>query len=136
MRFIFPLFILAYSLAAAEPGETVFENHCAKCHVKELGRAETLRRLGTLKAPPMIEVSNRLKSHIMIKGGDEDVHRGVVIAFIKHYVEYPDIMIGMCNPGAMERFGEMPSLKGKLSETEKQAVAEWVYDHFEGKKFE
>jgi mono/diheme cytochrome c family protein len=135
MRLTLFVFILFGSLAA-EPGEALFDNHCAKCHVREISKAETLRKLGTLKAPPMIEVSNRLKSHIMIKGGDEDVHRGVVIAFIKHYIEYPDIMIGMCNPGAMERFGEMPSLKGKLSDTEKQVVAEWVYDYFENKRFE
>jgi hypothetical protein len=29
----------------------------------------------------------------------------------------------------------MPSLKGKLNEDEKQAVAEWLYDRYENVKF-
>jgi len=36
---------------------------------------------------------------------------------------------------AVDRFGVMPSQKGKLSEEELQTVAEWIYDYFEGKKF-
>ncbi len=116
-------------------GEKVFEQQCARCHMKEISRADTLQRLDQLKAPPMIEVSGQLKRSIMIKDGDEDIHRAVVTAFIKHYIENPDIMYSMCNPGALDRFGQMPSLKGKLTEEEKQAVAEWVYDYYEGKLF-
>ncbi len=32
----------------------------------------------------------------------------------------------MCNTGAIEKFGTMPSLKGQLKEDEKQAVSEWL----------
>ena len=41
----------------------------------------------------------------------------------------------MCHAGALERFGTMPSLKGKINEEEKQAVAEWIYDRYEGIEF-
>ncbi len=123
-------------LFAEVSGEQVFDAKCASCHVKSISRAETFKMLDKLKAPPMVEVANQLKSHIIIKGDDEDLHRAVVIAFVKHYIENPDIMISFCNPGALDRFGTMPSQKGKLSEEEKQAVAEWLYDFYEGKRFE
>lgn len=137
MKVLIYILILSISLFASEAGEEVYENHCSKCHIKEsVNKAQTVKRVKTLKAPPFIEVSNRLKEQITIKSKDEDIHREVVIAFIKHYIENPDMMIGMCNPGAFERFGEMPSLKGKLSDEELQAVSEWLYDNYEGKKFE
>ena len=41
----------------------------------------------------------------------------------------------MCHLGALDRFGVMPSLKGKLTEEERQAVAEWVYDRYNGVAF-
>jgi hypothetical protein len=136
MRTLLFLLLLSGLLTASDLGEKTFEKHCAKCHIKVISKEETLKRLNSLKAPPMIEVAGQLKSHIMIKGDDEDIHRAVVIAFVKHYIENPDIMISMCNPGALDRFGQMPSLKGKLTDDEKQAVAEWLYDYYEEKKFE
>jgi mono/diheme cytochrome c family protein len=137
MKLSFYFLILSLSLFASENGEKVYEKHCSKCHIKEsVSQAQTVKRMGNLKAPPFIEVSNRLKEQIVIKSGDEDIHREVVIAFIKHYIQNPDMMIGMCNPGAFERFGEMPSLKAKLTDQEMQTVAEWLYDNYEGEKFE
>jgi hypothetical protein len=41
----------------------------------------------------------------------------------------------MCTGVALEKFGLMPSLKGKISEEELNAVAAWVYDYYVGKKF-
>lgn len=84
----------------------------------------------------MLEVSNRLKENVVIKDDDDDVKRRVIIAFIKDYIEHPSVQYSMCHPMALERFGTMPSLKGKLTEEEKQAVAEWVYDRYEGIKFQ
>lgn len=136
MRFLLGMSLCVLSLFGSDnDGEVLFEKNCAQCHIKEISKEQTLKNLDTLKAPPMIEVSHQLKEMIRIKNKDTDVHRGVVVAFIKHYIQNPDIMIGMCNPGAMERFGEMPSLQGKLSEEEREAVAKWVYDYYEGKKF-
>lgn len=137
MKFFIYILIISTSLVASEAGEEVYEKHCSKCHIKEsVNKAQTVKRINTLKAPPFIEVSNRLKEQIVIKSGDEEIHREVVVAFIKHYIENPNMMIGMCNPGAFERFGEMPSLKGKLTSKEIQDVSEWLYDNYEGEKFE
>lgn len=40
------------------------------------------------------------------------------------------------NPLALEHFDVMPSQKGKLTETQKQAIAEWTYDRYEGVEFQ
>lgn len=131
------LTILIFSLLAqASEGYQVYRQKCSSCHVELMSRSEALKNLKQLKAPPMIEVSNRLKENIVIADGDGDIKRRVVIAFIKDYIVNPDLMYSMCNPGALETFGVMPSLKGKITEQERQNVAEWVYDRYQNVKFE
>lgn len=111
-------------------GYSVYQKNCMQCHVEMMEKKEVIKVLHTLKAPPMVEVSNRLKENIIIADEDEDVKRRVTIAFIKDYIENPSVQYSMCHPMAIEKFGIMPSLKGKLSEDEKQAVAEWIIDRY------
>jgi len=113
----------------------VYQKHCMKCHAELMEKKEVLNVIHTLKAPPMNEVSNRLRENIVITDDDDDVKRRVTIAFIKDYIENPSIQYSMCHPMAIEKFGIMPSLKGKLSETERQAVAEWIIDRYNGIAF-
>lgn len=134
MKSITLITLTAISLMGAD-GYKVYKDNCMKCHVEVMTKNEALKSFKTLKAPPMIEVSNKLKSNIQTKDEDIDVKRRVVIAFIKDYIDNPSIQYSMCEPMALEHFGVMPSLKGKLNEKQKQAVAEWIYDHYEGKSF-
>jgi len=133
------LLMVGVSLVAAEQkvdGEKVFEKVCASCHIKMITKEETKKIFDTVKAPPMVEVSNQLKNNIKIVDDiDDDIHRAVVIAFIKDYVIYPHMDKAMCEAFALETFDLMPSLKGKMSEEELNAVAAWVYDFYVGKKF-
>jgi len=117
-------------------GYGVYQKHCMKCHIEMMEKKEAIKHFSTLKAPPMVEVSNRLKENVIIADEDTDVKRRVIIAFIKDYIENPSVQYSMCNPMAIEKLGIMPSLKGKLSEAERQAVAEWVYDRYEKIRFE
>lgn len=117
-------------------GYSVYQKHCMQCHVEMMEKKEVVKHLHTLKAPPMIEVSNRLKENIIIADEDEDVKRRVIIAFIKDYIENPSVQYSMCHPMAIEKFGIMPSQKGKLNEEEKQAVAEWIIDRYKGVRFQ
>ena len=127
------------SLVSAEQtidGEKVFDKVCASCHVKMITSSETKKIFKTLKAPPMVEVSGQLKKNIkIVEDIDDEIHRAVVIAFIKDYVMYPHLDKSMCQAMALERFDLMPSQKGKLSEAELNAVSTWVYDFYVGKKF-
>lgn len=134
MKSITLITLTAMSLMGAD-GYKVYKDNCMKCHVEVMTKNEALKSFKTLKAPPMIEVSNKLKSNIQTKDEDIDVKRRVVIAFIKDYIDNPSIQYSMCEPMALEHFGVMPSLKGKLNEKQKQAVAEWIYDYYEGKSF-
>ena len=133
------LFAAAAALLGAEEnidGEKVFDKACASCHIKMITAEETKKVFKTLKAPPMVEVSGQLKKNIkIVEDIDDEIHRAVVIAFIKDYVFYPHLDKSMCQAMALERFDLMPSLKGKLSEEELNAVSAWVYDFYVGKKF-
>lgn len=122
-------------LLVGADGYGIYQKHCMRCHVEMMEKQEVLKKLHTLKAPPMIEVSNRLHENIIIADDDDDVKRRVTIAFIKDYIDNPSVQYSMCHPMAIEKFGIMPSQKGKLSEEEKQAVAEWIIDRYKGVKF-
>jgi hypothetical protein len=117
-------------------GYEVYKKNCQTCHVEMMQKSEALKNLSKLKAPPMVEVSNRLKENIIIKDEEEEIHRHLFILFVKDYIVNPKIDNSMCHVGALEKFGTMPSLKGKISEKDRQAVAEWLYDRYENVKFD
>jgi len=127
------LLLTTLSLFAVD-GYEVYKSTCAACHVEMITKAETLKTFNKLKAPPMVEVSRQLKDTIMIKGDDDEVHRFVTIAFIKEYIKNPSLDYFICNAGAVDHFGIMPA-QPQLSDAERQAVAEWIYDRYEGVEF-
>jgi len=132
---LLPLLLLANEADALKAGQKIFDKTCSVCHVELLDKETALKTFKTLKAPPMNEVAIQLKTNIIIKDDDDDVHRAVVIAFIKDYIKYPELAKTMCNPGAVDRFGVMPSQKPDLSEEQISAVATWLYDRYEGIEF-
>jgi len=126
--------ITASSLFAVD-GYDVYKKNCMVCHVEMMSHKDALKNLNKLVAPPMVEVSERLKENIQTTDEEDDVNRYLFILFVKDYIVNPNLDNSMCNSGAIEKFGTMPSLKGKLKEEEKQAVAEWLYDRYENTKF-
>ncbi|MEA2110769.1 MAG: c-type cytochrome [Campylobacterota bacterium] len=130
------LLLIAGAVVSAADGYEVYKKHCMSCHVEMISVKETKRTFKTLKAPPMVEVSNKIKENIIVKDDDEDIHRHLVTLFIKDYIENPALDYSMCHAMALERFGVMPSLKGKLNSDEINAVAEWIYDRYEDVKFQ
>ncbi len=137
MRFVI-LFFIGFSALFGVEGKSVFEKNCAACHIGEpIKKVEFLKRIKSVKAPPMIEVSHRLKDTIQINPhneNEEDIHRFAVIAYIKEYVKHPSFDYYMCDDAAVSRFDVMPAIK-HLSDEELQAVAEWIYDYYEDKEF-
>lgn len=125
--------LLASTLFAAD-GYEVYKNNCMVCHVEMMTPQEILKNMSKLVAPPMVEVSSRLKENIQTTDEEDDVNRYLFILFVKDYIVNPNLDNSMCNSGAIEKFGTMPTLKGKLKEEEKQAVAEWLYDRYENTK--
>lgn len=134
MKLFWILAMTGYTLLGAD-GYGIYQKHCMQCHVEMMEKQEVVKHIGSLKAPPMVEVSNRLKENVLIADDDNDVKRQVIVAFIKDYIQNPSVQYSMCHPMAIEKFGIMPSLKGKLSDDERQAVAEWIYDRYSGIAF-
>ncbi len=132
---LLPFALLADEDATLLAGQKVFDKVCSACHIEIIDKKTALKTFKTLKAPPMNEVANQLKNNIIIKDDDDDVHRAVVIAFIKDYIKYPELSKVMCNPPAVDKFGIMPSQRPHLSEEEINAVSTWLYDRYEGVDF-
>jgi pantothenate kinase len=133
------LLLLLISGLFAVDGEEVFKKNCTACHFGMITMAEFKPqfRAGNVKAPPMVEISNRLKQTITINAKNdnvEEIHRFTVIAFIKEYLKHPSWDYFACDMAAINRFKVMPA-QTHLSEEESQAVAEWIYDYFEDKEF-
>jgi len=100
-----------------------------------ISKKELIKNIASVKAPPMVEVSSRLKENIKTTDEEDEVDRHLFILFVKDYIINPNLDFSMCNPGALERFGTMPSQKGKINADEAQAVAEWIYDRYEDIEF-
>ncbi len=132
---LFSLILFADDDANLKAGQKVFDKVCSSCHVELLDKKTALKKFKTLKAPPMNEVAQQIKTNIIIKDDDDDVHRAVVIAFIKDYIKHPELAKVMCNPPAVDKFGLMPSQKSILSEAEIDSVSTWLYDRYEGVDF-
>ena len=136
MKKILVIFSLVSSLFAVD-GQKVFQENCTACHIGMISKADFMKQFKDVKAPPMVEISNRLRNTIQINAkneNEEDIHRFAVISYIKEYLKHPSFNYYMCNDSAISRFDVMPA-QDHLSEDELQAVAEWIYDYFEDKEF-
>lgn len=124
--------IISVSFAGelSDKGYEVFRKTCSACHVErvspeKLARIRKVVKSGgkpPLKAPPMSEVSARVKKFYP----EEDKF----VEFVKDYITNPSREKGVCLPMAYKIFGVMPPIGRTLSEEEKEAVAFWLYHNF------
>lgn len=133
-KILFSTLLLGIPLFAID-GYDVYKKNCKSCHIELISKSEVMKNLDKMKAPPMIEVSAHLKKNIKTTDEEEEVDRHLFILFVKDYILHPNLDFSMCNAGALEKFGTMPSLKGKVSSQEAEAVAIWLYDRYEGVEF-
>ncbi len=121
---------LTFSNELIDRGQKVFKRSCSTCHVErvspeKLARIQEIVKSGgkpPLKAPPMSEVSARVKKFYP---KEEEF-----VAFVKDYITNPSREKGVCLPKAYKIFGVMPPIGRALSEDEKEAVAYWLYHNF------
>lgn len=119
----------------AQSGEEIYKTKCAYCHEAYIPMSKLMEnftehqnRLLKLKAPTLNQLSYRLKQQIGDPKGDEDIHRMEVTAFISDYINHPDKQKTVCLRDVIQYFPTMPSMKGKISEEEVEAVSEYIYD--------
>ncbi|MCB4760146.1 MAG: DUF255 domain-containing protein [Sulfurovum sp.] len=116
-------------------GEDVYQKKCASCHESYIPMKKLMKnfvkhknRLLKLKAPTLNQLSYRLKQQIGDSSGDEDMHRMEVEAFIFDYLNHPNKQKTVCLHDVIQYFPVMPSMKGKISEEEVEAVSNYIYD--------
>lgn len=148
-KFLVSVLLVASSLFALS-GEKVYTQHCASCHTQDMMMSmgsmmdwrkkmqnsnkeekQTLRQNmmqkmndHDRKAPSMPMISMRIKH--MTDSKDD------FVAVVKDYIQNPSQEKGYCMPMAYKRFGVMPAVGKGMSEEERDLVAQWLYDNFEG----
>ena len=134
MRIALAMLIYLNTLFAME-GKEVYEKKCASCHQGYISMSKLKENfqdynntLLNLTAPTLNQLSYRLKKNIGDPKGDNEIHRMEVAAFISEYVLHPDRQKSLCLDEVMQSFQTMPSLEGKVSEEELEAVSTYIYD--------
>lgn len=134
MRIALAMLIYLNALYAME-GKEVYEKKCASCHPGYISMSKLKENfqdynntLLKLTAPTLNQLSYRLKKSIGDPKGDNEIHRMEVAAFISEYVLHPDRQKSLCLDEVMQSFQTMPSLEGKISEEELEAVSTYIYD--------
>lgn len=135
-RIILLNILLCSSSLFAQDGREVYKNKCASCHklyVEPLKLVENFMENNNttlkLKAPSINQISLRLKSFIGDIEGDEDMHKMEVDSFVADYLMNPDKSKSVCLPKVLRHFDTMPSLKGKISVEEIEAVSTFLYNY-------
>ena len=130
------LFLFSIICVLGSEGEEVYQKKCASCHESFISLEKLMENfmeknntMLKLKAPTLNQISFRLKQQIGDPKGDEDIHRMEVGAFIAGYLKNPDKQKSICLPEVIQHFETMPSMKGKLTEDEIEAVSEFLYDY-------
>jgi len=127
------LLLSTLTLFAGSNGEEIFKAKCSACHMLQPpgamakpGTPEFQKAMSDLKAPPMAKVSSMIKMHYDTKEA--------YVKFMKDYITNPNAGKTVCMKNAIQGFGLMPAIGKSMSDEEKTAVAEWIYDNVQATK--
>lgn len=110
-------------------GKVLLESKCASCHNLDIP-PETYPEE---KAPPMMAVAFHIHDFIEVDTPAEKIPAS--IAFVKDYVFNPSFEKSFCDKKSLQDYGLMPSQKGNLSEAELEAVAIYMFEHYNQENF-
>jgi cytochrome c len=102
----------------------LIKKHCASCHVLGIPRPSSI---ASLPAPPMNGVIFHLKKEIKSKKKQKE--------FIVNYSLNPKPEQSICDMIKVNKFGVMPSLKGKVSKKDLELIASKLLKDFPTKEF-
>ena len=128
-RYLFLISILFFTACEEKSdlslnGKQLLEQKCSKCHNTDLPP----KTFADEKAPPMMAVAFHIKD--FIKASSESDKLPKAIEFVKDYVLNPSASKSFCDKKSLQEYGVMPSQKGKVTEDELQAIAEYMFSHF------
>ncbi len=129
-KYLFLLFPLALVTGCQEKqhphldGKKLLEQKCSKCHNTDLPP----KSFADEKAPPMMAVAFHIKDFIHASSESDKIPKA--IEFVKDYVIHPSASKSFCDKESLKEYGVMPSQKGKVTQDELQAIAEYMFSHF------
>ncbi|QOP43408.1 c-type cytochrome [Sulfurimonas sediminis] len=128
-RYMFLISILFFTACEQKShsnlnGKQLLEQKCSKCHNIDLPP----KTFQDEKAPPMMAVAFHIKDFIKASSESDKIPKS--IEFVKDYVINPSASKSFCDKKSLQEYGVMPSQKGKVTEDELQAIAEYMFSHF------
>jgi len=110
--------------SSAEKTKVLIEKNCASCHVLGIPRPSSI---ASLPAPPMNAIIFHLKKEIKSHEKQKE--------FIVNYSLNPKPEQSICDMTKVNKFGVMPSLKGKISKEHLNLIATMLLKDFPTKEF-
>jgi cytochrome c len=105
-------------------GKKLMEEKCSSCHNLDLPP----KTFENETAPPMMAVAFHIRDFIQAKSESDKIPKA--IDFVKDYVVNPSASKSFCDKKSLENYGVMPSQKGKVTQDELEAIAEYMFEHF------
>ena len=105
-------------------GKKLLEQKCSQCHNLDLPPKTFVDE----KAPPMMAVAFHIKDFIKATNESEKIPKA--IEFVKDYVVNPSASKSFCDKESLKSYGVMPSQKGKVTQDELEAIAEYMFEHY------
>lgn len=105
-------------------GKKLLEQKCASCHNINLPPKNFENEV----APPMMAVSFHVVNFVKTNGESQRVTKAR--EFVNDYVMNPSESKSFCDEKSLKTYGLMPSLKGKLSLDELDAISKYMFKHF------
>lgn len=102
---------------------------CSSCHNLDMPPKTSSDE----KAPPMMAVTFHIRDFMKVNNPSEKKQK--FIDFVTDYALNPSAEKSFCDKKSLEDYGVMPSQKGKVSKDELQAIARYMYDHYDPEKF-
>lgn len=118
------LLTLTSSFIFASSGAELTKNNCASCHILT---TPTPDMIPTMKAPAMDAVMYHI--NLVIEKKNE------VKEFIIDYAINPKASKSVCESNKVQKFGVMPSLKGKISEKDLATIADHMIANYPSPEF-
>ncbi len=110
-------------------GKMLLKEKCSSCHNLDMPPKTSIDE----KAPPIMAVSFHIRD--ALKATTPSENREKFISFICDYVLEPSESKSLCDEESLKSYGVMPSQKGKVSKEELEAIAKYMYEYYEPKKF-
>ena len=105
-------------------GKILLKNKCSACHNLDMPPKTSPDE----PAPPMMAVAFHVYDFIKVSTPAEKLPAS--IAFVKDYVFAPRRAKSFCDTKSLDVYGVMPSQKGKLTEDELEAIAVYLFEHY------